>query len=320
MKAGISAHQAPHRDIPVGGEKEKFVLKLFDDLWERYRTRVAHVQTYERVIREHGGKFVNDHIAFRTLAAQNPGTGIFTLARVFQALGFSPLACYEFPDKHLSSIHLQHPNRQFPKLFISELKSWELSGPSRKIIHTNLKGHRPSLPDAVLEDLHRLASVSSKQRKDLLELLIHFFGELPWRPPRRQDVVNLDKESQYGAWVLLNGYDVNHFTASVNSHGVSALDDIEKTVDALKKAGVPMKKEIEGARGSILRQSSTASVVLPFRVRGKSGGELLNWSYAYFEIAERGFVTNPQTGRKERFEGFLGAQATQLFEMTKVQK
>jgi len=41
------------------------------------------------------------------------------------------------------------------------------------------------------------------------------------------------------------------------------------------------------------------------------------WSYAYFEIAERGFLQDPRTGESHRFEGFLGPQATQLFDMTR---
>ena len=41
------------------------------------------------------------------------------------------------------------------------------------------------------------------------------------------------------------------------------------------------------------------------------------WSYAYFELAERGQITDPETGQSRRFEGFLGPQATQLFEMTR---
>jgi hypothetical protein len=41
------------------------------------------------------------------------------------------------------------------------------------------------------------------------------------------------------------------------------------------------------------------------------------WSYAYFELAERGTVLDPDSGQRRRFEGFLGPQATQLFEMTK---
>ena len=309
--------QAPHRHIAVNSEKERFVLKLFDNLWERYRGRVIHVQRYEKMIRDHGGNFVNDHIAFRTIASQHPATGISTLSRLFQALGYAPKACYEFPDKHMASIHMAHPNANFPKLFITELKTWELSEPARRIITGTLKSHRPAFPDAGLAKLRNADENSSKENTLLLKSLIRLFNELPWKLPRKRDVIELEKETQFGAWVLLNGYEVNHFTASVNSHGVDGLNDIEKTVDALKKAGVPMKKEIEGERGSLLRQSSTESVVLPFWVKGKDRKEKLNWTYAYFEIAQRGFFTNPQTGRSERFEGFLGAQATHLFDMTK---
>ena len=42
-----------------------------------------------------------------------------------------------------------------------------------------------------------------------------------------------------------------------------------------------------------------------------------SWTYAYFELAERGEVVDRESGESTRFEGFLGAQATQLFEMTR---
>ena len=99
--------------------------------------------------------------------------------------------------------------------------------------------------------------------------------------------------------------------ASIDAHGVESLGDIEKTVAALKAAGVPMKPEIEGARGSRLRQSSTQAVVLPTPMRFGARTAAVPWTYAYFELAERPLVD----GR--RFEGFLGGQAANLFEMTR---
>ncbi|MEQ1920108.1 MAG: DUF1338 family protein, partial [Elusimicrobiota bacterium] len=82
-------------------------------------------------------------------------------------------------------------------------------------------------------------------------------------------------------------------------------------VAALKAAGVPMKPDIEGGPGSKLRQSSTLAVVLPVEMR--SGARVVKkpWTYAYFELAERPL----QNG--QRFEGFLGGQAANLFEMTR---
>ncbi|MBI4178845.1 DUF1338 domain-containing protein [bacterium] len=318
MSLRTAAHAAPHLDIPAGSEKERFTLKLFDDLWARYIRRVSHVRTYEEIVARHGGKFVNDHIAFRTIAWPDPATGIFTLARIFKALGFSPAACYEFPDKHLGAIHMEHPNPKFPKLFISELKTWEIPKPARAILARSLKTHRLGLSPEDLARLYQIDGASARDRAGLLSRVIRVFNHLPWNTPRKADVLALDKASQYGAWVLLNGYEVNHFTASVNSHGVAALDSIDKTIAALKNAGVPMKKEIEGDPGSLLRQSSTEAVKLSFRVRGNRGPETLEWTYAYFEIAERGYATDARTGARNRFEGFLGAQAAQLFDMTKV--
>ena len=144
------------------------------------------------------------------------------------------------------------------------------------------------------------------------------FHELPWLLPRREDVVELNQVSQYAAWVLVHGYNVNHFTSLINSHGVPALDDIEKTIAALSAAGVPMKTEIEGERGSKLRQSATEAVKIDVQVSDSGVPVAMPWTYAYFELAQRDMVADPATGKKVRFEGFLGPQATNLFEMTRV--
>jgi hypothetical protein len=78
-----------------------------------------------------------------------------------------------------------------------------------------------------------------------------------------------------------------------------------------------MKPEIEGKLGSKLRQSSTEAVVEDVPVMDGERKTTMRWPYAYMEIAERPLSRNPETGRDERFEGFLGAQAANLFEMTR---
>jgi hypothetical protein len=312
------ALQAPHQNIKVQSDKESFLVQLFDTLYTRYRDRMEFVQKYEGVVQSHGATFVNDHIAFRTLAAEKPAVGIFMISRIFEALGYSSANCYEFPDKHFSSIHYQHPNPQFPKLFITQLKTWELSQRARAIIQKSLKTHRPVLSDANLASLNNLEKASQAERTRLLRVMIAYFAELPWELPQKRDIQELDHESQFAAWVLVNGYDVNHFTASINSHGVESLDDIEKVVAAMRAAGIPMKQEIEGERGTKLRQSSTEAAVIHVPIRDGTRTSQIPWTYAYFEIAERPLLKNPVTGNMERFEGFLGGQATNLFDMTKL--
>jgi hypothetical protein len=307
----------PHQRVPVSTPRENFCAQLFDELWDRYRQRVAHVQTYEKVIKQAGATFVNDHIAYRTFATQQPLAGIATISRIFEALGYRAAGSYHFDDKQLSAIHFQHANQQFPKLFISELRVWEIAKEARDIIEKTVKSHRPAIGSELLAALANL-DTDTKPTAELLQKVIHQFHELPWILPAREDVEKLNKVSQYAAWVLVHGYNVNHFTSLINSHGTPALDDIEKTIAALSKAGVPMKKEIEGERGSKLRQTATEAVTIDVAVHDRGVPAKMPWTYAYFELAQRDAAIDPVTGKKVRFEGFLGPQATNLFEMTRV--
>lgn len=305
----------PHARIPVADDRERFLAAFFDRLWDQYRSRVSYVRDYEQVIAASGASFVNDHIAFRTIGLQQPTAGIVSLSRIFEALGYVAAGCYQFPDKHLSSTHFQHPNGQFPKLFISELRAWELSEGSLAILRKTLQSHRTPLSDGMLAELTR---VTAATQQPLLDMVVSQIHDLPWDVPEQSDVTQLNAESQFGAWVLVHGYNVNHFTALINSQGTPELADIELTIAALQKAKVPMKADIEGARGSKLRQTATEAVQIDVAVRHQGQLTEMPWSYAYFELAERGQVTDGESGRKGRFEGFLGPQATNLFEMTRV--
>ncbi len=312
--------EGPHRKIEAFDARERFALQLFDMLWDRYRSRVEHVRTYERVVEAAHATFVNDHVAFRTFACQQPFAGIASISRIFEALGYQAAGCYRFPDKHLSAVHFQHRHPEFPKVFISELQTWELEASVRTLVERTIADHRPPLEAEVLERLFRLEDASGEEEEKLLARVVREFHELPWSPPEKADVEAANAASQYAAWVLVHGYCVNHFTCLVNSHGVPALDNIEKTVAALEHAGVPMKESIEGERGSKLRQSATAAAVIDVAMRDKGRAVQVPWTYAYFELAERGVITDPETGREVRFQGFLGPQATQLFEMTRVSR
>lgn len=313
----MTAISGPHQRLATAAPREKFLAAVFDALWDRYRSRVSYVQAYERMVAAAGATFFNDHIAFRALAVQQPQTGIASVSRVFEALGYRAAGSYHFEDKQLSAIHFQHPNAQFPKLFVSELKTWELPTPARRIIEQTLVNHRPALREELLATLATLDSVPASA-DELLAEVVNSFHTLPWQPPQKHDVTELNKVSQYGAWTLVHGYNVNHFTSLVNSHGVPELNDLEKTMAALTAAGVPVKSEIEGERGSKLRQSATEAVKIDVDVRDGETATKMPWSYAYFELAERNEITDAATGKRVRFEGFLGPQATNLFEMTRL--
>jgi hypothetical protein len=308
----------PHQSISTDKPRDRFALQLFDQLWERYRGRVSYVRKYEEVVRSAGATFVNDHIAFRTFAVQQPLAGISWLSRIFEALGYRAAGVYNFETKHLNATHYQHPHPEFPKLFISELKTWELSVVAQRCIQSFTNRHRQPIAAETLSALNALNDEPTSDVDSLIEEVLSYFHQLPWELPAKEDVELLNGESQYGAWVAVHGYDVNHFTSLVNSHGVAELSDIDKTIAALSAAGIPMKTEVEGAVGSKLRQSATEAVVIDVDVTIDGQAAKMPWAYAYFELAERGEVFDA-AGNSVRFEGFLGPQATQLFEMTKLQ-
>ena len=307
----------PHQKIEARDQREQFALVLFDLLWDRYRNRVSYVAEYERVIEETGATFVNDHVAFRTFAANEPSTGIASLSRIFEAIGFRLAGSYHFPDKHLNAVHYWHRNPCFPKIFISELKTWELGSEVREVISETMATHREPVSDDTLARLASVQHVREQQQPELMQSILSYFHDLPWVPPTKDAVRTAHEASQYAAWVMVHGYNVNHFTSLVNSHGIDQLNTIGKTIDALRNTGVPMKKEVEGPPKSKLRQSATEAVVIDVDVRDGEGLVTMPWTYAYFELAERNEVIDPETGKSRRFEGFLGPQATNLFEMTR---
>lgn len=274
------------------------LTRLLDALWAQYKARVSYARQYEKMVLERGGRVINDHIAFRTFncATGKQPAGVEAIARVFTPLGYERKDKYLFEDKHLTAWHYEHKtNPDNPKIFISQLEVDRLSPAVAKMITDSVK----DAPDLLDKDNPA-----------------GFFMR-PWTPPKRNLIAPVNKESQYAAWTLLNGNAVNHFTAYINKQNVKEWPDLEATVNALRAAGLPMKDEMEGEKGSKLRQSSTQAVDAECAVTEDNGAPgKMKWSYAYYELAERGMVPGPD-GKPMLFQAFLGAQATNLFEMTK---
>ena len=296
--------------------------KLLDILWVQYKKRVAYAAQYQGLVEQRGGKVQNDHLAFRTFNTNVGGqpVGVEGIARVFTALGYVQKDTYIFTDKKLTAWHYEHAtNPAYPKIFISQLEVAQMSAPVAAMIQKTVAGAVDllSVDDKVLMESLSKGEKIALDRADALAVHLAAFFARPWNPPQREFIEKVDKESQYGAWTLLHGNAVNHFTAFINAQNVADWPDLEATVTALRSAGMPMKAELEGEKGSKLRQSSTKAADAECDVVEADGskGKML-WSYAYYELAERGDVPGPD-GKPMQFQGFLGAQATNLFEMTK---
>lgn len=324
----INPFPIPHSPLPITHyllpmTSIQIVQNLWNKLWENYSSRVSYARVYQQMITESGGTVANDHIAFRSLrltvdtSEGKKNLGIEHLAPIVEALGYSAAGEYIFSDTHLYARHYRHPEQEqfdLPKLFISELIVDELPDETAQFIHetvtTGLSINSPTIPS-------NIDALSEAEIEQLVNQLQTVFTR-PWQPPRKSVVETVNTVTQYAAWVLLHGYAVNHFTGYINRHNTPKYPDIESTAKGLSDRGVPMKAEIEGSQGSGLRQTATHAVKEMVTVRDDTSEELINipWTYAYYEIAERNLV-EIDTGEKVVFQGFLNAQAKNLFEMTR---
>jgi hypothetical protein len=300
--------------------KPEIALNLWKLLWQEYSTRVNHARTYQQMINAAGGTVANDHIAFRSLRLliDSPqgqvNLGIDYLAQLAEALGYVATGEYNFALTHLYARHYHHPQQEefnLPKLFISELIVDELPTNIAQLISKTVS----SIPNKLTSPL---TSISHDGNLETIAKQLQQVFTRPWQPPLHSIVEEVNQVTQYGAWVLLHGYAVNHFTGYVNRQNTPEYPDIDTTIRGLANLGVPMKAEIEGNVACGLRQTATQAVTEMVTVLDdKSGAEIqIPWTYAYYEIAQR-YPVEVELGKQVLFDAFLGSNAQQLFEMTR---
>jgi hypothetical protein len=288
--------------------------QLYSLLWQEYSTRVSYARTYAEMITLAGGTVANDHIALRSLrlTVNNPqgkiNFGLDYLEPTIKLLGYEAVGEYFFPHTHLYARHYRHPQQaelDLPKLFISELIVDELPADTRKLIEQTIaNANLITFPEALLDiNVNDIKKIFTR----------------PWKPPLQSLIQEVNQVTQYGAWVLLHGYAVNHFTGYVNRQNTPKYPDIDTTALGLANFGVPMKAEIEGYITCGLRQTATHAVTEMVTVIDDiSGREIqIPWTYAYYEIAQR-YIVEIEPGKPEIFDAFLGNNAQHLFEMTRL--
>lgn len=294
--------------------KPELAQQLFLLLWQEYSTRVSYARTHTEMITAAGGTVINDHIAFRSLrlTTNTPqgeiNLGIAYLEPIIQFLGYEAVGEYFFTKTHLFARHYRHPQQtefDLPKLFISELIVDELPPDVIQLIEQTVAN-----ANFINSPVPR-SDISASDTKKIFTR--------PWEPPLHSVIQEVNKVTQYGAWVLLHGYAVNHFTGYVNRQDTPTYPDIDTTALGLANLGVPMKAEIEGDIVCGLRQTATHAVTEMVTVIDDISGRKIQipWTYAYYEIAQR-YLIEIAPGQQKLFDAFLGNNAQHLFEMTRL--
>jgi len=259
--------------------------EIFDRLWSDYITQNPSTKrVYDLLVRE-GETIVNDHIAFRTF--NHPSINIDVLSKIFRKNGYEYKADYRFTQKKLYAKHFEHAtDKNAPRVFISELQVESFSEHLKNIVR----------------DWVAKIPVSILTSGDLI-----FAGNLSGIPSYKT-YEKLRMESEYAAWVYVNGFRANHFTVSVNA--LKEYDTVEKVNAFLKSNGFLLNDtggEIQGTPQELLEQSSIKAGMIfiqfeegEFEIPG-----------CYYEFAKR----YPNSNGK-LYGGFVAKSADKIFEST----
>ncbi|WP_213994662.1 DUF1338 domain-containing protein [Arsukibacterium sp.] len=260
------------------------VNALFANLWQDYVAVTPSARkVHELLGSSQQDDVINDHIALRTFNLEK--VGLAKLAAHFLALGYEECGEYHFAAKKLYAKHFEHPDRNQPKVFISELLLDQCSAFLRDTI-TELVAQIPD--EAVSADNFLYSGTHWQVSQATYEKLL--------------------AESEYAAWVAAWGYRANHFTVSVNE--LASFDSLEQVNTALKHAGFLLNTsggEIKGTPDVYLEQSSTLADLHPVQF----SDTVATIPSCFYEFARRYPLSNGML-----YSGFVAASADKIFEST----
>lgn len=262
---------------------------IFERLWRDYTIQNPATRQIFDLFTEAGETVINDHIAFRTF--RHKAVGIDNLANIFLNNGYELKGDYHFEQKKLYAKHYEHKeDLNAPRVFISELLVEEFSPFFQKTVSDWIS----NVPGSVINsgELVFAGNVSGVPSIKVYE--------------------KLRNESEYGAWLYVNGFRANHFTVSVNH--LKKLDSIQKVNQFLKDHGFLLNDgggEIQGTPGELLEQSSIKAGMVRFKfIEGE-----IEIPGCYYEFAKR----YPDSDGK-LYSGFIAKSADKIFESTNFYK
>lgn len=250
--------------------------------WQDYVALTPVVTRVNSLLGDHAD-LINDHLALRTFDL--PTTGLPHLLPLLEALGYRVGGQYQFPERKLDAVHLEHLDPRQPKIFISQLHVAQLSAPAQQLIAALVA----QLPATLLDSPEGLAAGRHWQ----LTLA---------------DYQLLLAESEYAAWLAAFGFRANHFTLSVNS--LQEFHTLQQLNVVLTQHQIALNQqggEIKGSPAQKLEQSATLAelVEIPFS----------DQSYVipgcFYEFALR----YPQEDGS-LFQGFIEGSANAIFSST----
>lgn len=257
--------------------------KYMNNMWTDYIQINPQAHRIYTLLSHHGEHVQNDHIALRTF--NHPNLGIASLAQHFIKYGYKEAGEYFFTEKKLYAQHFEHENKNWPKIFISELELQKMS---------------PYVQETLNHCAHQISS------KTITDENFVFSGK-HWLT-YYSTYTQLAKESEYASWVYAYGFRPNHFTVSINH--LKNFTDIQRLNDLIKMNQFKLNAsggEIKGTPAELLEQSST----MASEINVQFADGLYAIPGCYYEFAKRYPMTNGKL-----YQGFIAKSADKIFEST----
>lgn len=259
------------------------IQKLLDKMWLDYtQLNPSAKKIYDSFVAE-GERVLNDHVAYRTF--NHKKLGIQSLAQHFEKYGYQDKGEYVFKEKKLYAKHYEHPDKELPKIFISELE---------------LEKVEPFIADEVEKMVQEVPS-SLLQSEEVLVC-----GR-PWKMSYKT-YLKLAEVSEYASWVAAFGFRPNHFTVNINA--LKKFKEVRDVNAFIRAKGFELNQsggEIKGTPQELLEQSST--MAKDVQVSFSDGSHSV--PACYYEFAKR---YNMPSG--ELYQGFIAKSADKIFEST----
>lgn len=258
--------------------------QFFQRLWQQYAALAPSAHRIHALFGARGEAVENDHIAFRTF--DDPRINISVLCTPFLKMGYEEKGEYQFVEKKLRACHYEHPDPGYPRIFISELKTDELDPASQTLIRN------------FLGDIDSTTIVADE---------LVYAGRL-WPQPKHEWYTQLQKESEYAAWVYAYGFCANHFTVFTNA--LQSFASLQEVNSFLEASGFTLNKsggEIKGTPAQLLEQSS----ILADRIEVAFEEGTFSIPGCYYEFARR-----YKDAAGNIYMGFIAASADKIFEST----
>jgi hypothetical protein len=286
-------------------ENEDFELFL-NGLYDQYEStttdalKVKNALVKKKIVGNQS-EIINDHLAFRSF--QIKGLGIDNLEKVFLKFGYIKKDKYHFKNKKLDAYWYSPPIPKYPRIFISELIVDDLSPSVRDLICKHVE--KANIPEISLLN----------SSKSLLDVFIKkYWDEIDYNIYK-----SIAEESEYAAWVLQNGFALNHYTISIHNLK-SPYNCIKNFMSFLKEIGIVLNDSgsiIKESNDKLLLQCSSISKLIDTKFLN---GFLKKVSGSYVEFAERKVLPQfkelqpNEILEKHRKDGFETASADKIFE------